>query len=121
MILKYLLDENSDPLYRSKILQQAPELVVWKVGDSGAPLRSTSDPDILIWCEEHDFVLVTNNRHSMPVHLRDHLVLSRHVPGIFILNPKMTVGETIDELLLLAQASLEHEFDDRITFLPYSY
>lgn len=121
MNLKSLLDENIDPLYCSQILQREPELVVWMVGDPGAPRKSTPDPDILIWCEARDFVLVTNNRHSMPIHLADHLAMGRRVPGILILNPKMTIGETIDELILLARASLEHEFDDRITYLPYSY
>ncbi len=120
MSLKYLLDEHVDPLYQTQMLRRAPELTIWKVGDAGAPKKSTSDPDILIWCEDRDFVLVTSNRHTMPVHLDDHLALGRHVPGIFILNPNMTTGETIDELLLLALASLPNEVDDRITFLPYT-
>jgi hypothetical protein len=117
MNLKYLLDENLAPLYRSQILQRVPELVVWMVGDPTAPPKSTPDPDILIWCEERDFVLVTNNRSSMPVHLADHLALGRHVPGILILNPNLSVGETIEELILLAQTSLEDEFRDRIGYL----
>jgi hypothetical protein len=120
MSLNYLLDEHVDPLYQTQILRRVPELTVWLVGGLGAPRKGTLDPDILIWCEEHDFVLVTNNRHTMPDHLSDHLALGRHVPGIFILNAGMTIGETIDELLLLALASLPNEFADRTTFLPYS-
>ncbi len=120
MSLNYLMDENVDPLYATQLLRQAPELVVWAVGDPGAPGKGTLDPAILIWCEENDFVLVTNNRTSMQTHLDDHLAMGRHVPGIFILNPKMSIGETLDELNLLAEASLEHEFDDRITNLPYT-
>jgi hypothetical protein len=58
MIL-YLMDENVDPIYRTQILHWEPELVVWAVGDEGTPSKSTLDPDILIWCEEHGFVLVT--------------------------------------------------------------
>ena len=65
--------------------------------------------------------LTVNNRSSMPDHLADHLAEGRHVPGIFILNPDMTFGETIDELVLLAIASVKDEFRDRICFLPYSY
>lgn len=117
--LKYLLDENVDPLFCLQMSQQESDVVVWMVGDPGAPRRGTLDPEILIWCEEQEFVLVTNNRHSMPIHLADHLAMNRHVPGIFILNPKMTIGETIDELILIAGASLPNEFGDLITFLPY--
>lgn len=117
MIL-FLLDENVDPLFRTQLLQHEPEMVIWKVGDSGAPSRGTLDPEILSWCEEHDFVLVTNNRRSMPVHLTAHVAAGRHVPGILILDAEMTIGETLDELILIWGASHPHEHEDRIVFLP---
>ena len=84
MSLKYLLDENVNPVYQSQLLRRNPDLVMWVVGDPGAPPRGTLDPEILCWCEEHSFVLVTNNRTSMPVHLAAHIAQCRHVPGIFI-------------------------------------
>ena len=73
-------------------------MVVWRVDDPGAPPGETSDPVILTWCEENGFILVTNNRKSMPGHLQDHLALGRHSPGILELNPNRGIGETIDEL-----------------------
>ncbi len=112
------MDENVDPVYQIQLLRQDTNLVVWAVGDTGTPLKGTLDPEILIWCEEHDFILVTNNRTSMPVHLIEHLAQGRHVPGIFILNPKMSIGETIEELILIAEASRDDEYQDCITHLP---
>ncbi len=44
----YLLDENVHPLYRTQLLKRERSLVVWRVGMTGAPPRSTSDPDILV-------------------------------------------------------------------------
>ncbi len=86
--IKYLLDEHVDPRLRKALKRLASEIVVWRVGDPSAPHLGTLDPEILLWCEERGFSLVTNNRESMPVHLRDHLAARRHVPGIFTLNPK---------------------------------
>ena len=120
-VIRYLLDENVDPVYRTELLRREPGLTVWRVGAPGAPRGGTPDPDILRWCEEHDFILVTNNRKSMPAHLRDHLAAGRHVPGIFELNPDMTVGQTVEELALIWAASHEDEYLDRIAFLPVSY
>lgn len=54
----------------------------------------------------------------MPIHLADHLAQNRHIPGIFILNPEMGIGETIDELILIAKCSFDNEYQDRIIFLP---
>ena len=119
-MIRYLLDENVDPLYRSELLRREPELVVWRVGMLGAPSVETSDPEILRWCEQHGFTLVTNNRRSMPRHLQDHLAEGRHLPGIFELNRHMAIGETIEELLLIWGASDDDEYGDRIVHLPVS-
>jgi hypothetical protein len=118
--IRYLLDENVDMLYHAQLLEREPTLVTWMVGTPGAPPKGTLDPAILLWCEQNSFILVTNNRHSMPAHLRDHLAQGRHVPGIFVMNAKMSIGETIEELLLIWGASDEKEYHDRISFLPVS-
>ncbi len=101
MEIRYLLDENVNPVLRVELLKRVPEMTVWKIGDPGAPPKGTPDPDILLWCEKNSFILVTNNRKSMPGHLKTHLAKNHHLPGIFELNPEMSLGETIDELLLI--------------------
>lgn len=98
-MLKYLLDENVDRAYQLQLLRQIPELSVLRVGDPGNPPKGTLDPDILIWCEANNFVLVTHNRASMPVHLTGHLAQSRHIPRILILNPDLGFGGNPEELI----------------------
>lgn len=116
--VKYLLDENVDPLYHLELLRREPGMTIWRVGMPHTPPDQTPDPEILRWCEQHGFVLVTNNRKSMPAHLRVHLEAGQHVPGILILNPNLSVGATIDELLMIWLAAEQDEFRDRIEFLP---
>src|SRR5258707_15808111 len=96
--IRYLLDENVNPILRSALLRDEPTLTVWQVGMQDVPPFGTLDPAILIWCEENGFILVTNNRQSMPVHLKDHLAKGRRAAGIFILNAECSVGEMIDEI-----------------------
>ncbi|MBD6617309.1 hypothetical protein FNW02_16110 [Komarekiella sp. 'clone 1'] len=117
MTLKYLLDENVDKVYKRQFVQRNPTLIMWVVGDPGAPPRGTLDPEILRWCEEHNFLLVTN-RTSIPGHLAEHVAQERHTPGIFILNDKLTIGQTIDELILIAQAPFNDEYQNQIVHLP---
>lgn len=119
-MIKYLLDENVDRALLAGLRQHHFEITVWIIGDPGSPPRQTPDPDILIWCEAHDFLLVTNNRSSMPVHLNDHLNAGRHVPGIFILNAAMSIGDTLDELALIWEISTLDEYLDQIRHLPVS-
>ena len=117
---KYLLDEHVPPSLKMAIHRYRSEITVWCIGDPGTPSRGTRDPDILLWCEANGFSLVTENRGSMPVHLRDHLAAGRHVPTIFILNDGMSIGQTAEELALISAAVQPDEYADMIRFLPIS-
>ena len=77
--IRYLLDENVDPVFRTALLNREASIIVWKIGEPGVPPKGTKDPEILNWCEENSFLLVTNNRASMPDHLTDHLHKGRHI------------------------------------------
>jgi predicted nuclease of predicted toxin-antitoxin system len=118
MSLQYLIDENVNPIYSQQIQQREPQIMVQSIGEPGIPNKGTLDPEILDWCEQKNFILVTNNLTSMPVHLSDHLAKQHHIPGIFILNPNLSVGENLEELILLALASEDNEYQDQIIYLP---
>ncbi|ACC84039.1 DUF5615 family PIN-like protein [Nostoc punctiforme] len=120
MAIQYLLDEHLSPTYRSQLVRRNPELVVRIIGDLDVPPKGTSDPEILIWCETNGFILVTNNRKSMPRHLADHLASGRHIPGIFTIDANQSIGQTVEELIFIVEASFEDEYQDRIEYLPLS-
>jgi hypothetical protein len=118
MTIQYLIDENLPPLYQQQLLRYQPELTVLIVGEPTTPLKGTLDPEILIWCELNNFILVTNNRTSMPIHLAEHLAQNRHIPGIFVLRRKATIGQIINDLIFIAQVNDSEEFQDCITHIP---
>ncbi len=116
--VQYLLDEHVDKSLRKAVKNFSPAIVIWRIGDVGVPPCGTLDPDILLWCEERKFILVTNNRASMPVHLKEHLAAGRHIWGIFLLNAKMSLRDTAQELFEVWGASELEEYKDLIWFLP---
>ena len=115
---RFLIDENISPQYRTQLLRHEPSLTVLAVGDEGAPPKSTPDSEILVWCEQHQFNLITNNRESMPQHLSDYRKKGGHVPAIFTINLAVPMGKIIEELLLIAGASNEDEYINEIKYLP---
>ena len=118
MTFGYLFDEHvSTALYRG-LKRRSWDLSVWRIGEPGSPVRGTPDPELLTWCEANRCVLITNNRATIPVHLADHLAAGRHVPGIFMLDPDLSVGDTIQQLIVAALASYEDEYRDQIRYLP---
>ncbi len=54
---RYLIDENISPQYRTQLLYHEPSLTVLVIGDEGAPAKGTSDPEILVWCEQNLYCL----------------------------------------------------------------
>jgi len=118
MEVRYLLDENLAPEWRNQLLRYQPHLMVWMIGDPLAPVPGTLDTEILVWCEEHQFLLVTNNRRSMPGHLADHLAGNRSVPGILTLRKNALMGRVIEDLLLIAEVGTGEEFRNRIRYIP---
>lgn len=82
------------------------------------PPLAAPDPEILEWCERNDFILLTNNRSTMPGHLADHMAAGRHVPGVFPVSPRSHVIGLADDLALIAGASLPGEYRELILEMP---
>ena len=114
----YLVDENTTRALRDQLRRRQPDIVVLTVGDDLAPPRGTPDPGILLWLEREGYCLITRNRHSMPRHLCDHLTGGHHVPGIFTLRPRASIGQIIEDLLLIWGASQLGEYRDQIVYVP---
>lgn len=116
----FLIDENLPPALAMQMRQREPYIQVLAIGQPGAPVKGTADRPLLRWVEENGYLLVTNNRSSMPGHLRDHLTTGRHVPGILITPFALDIGLVVEELLLIWGASLPDEYQDRIVYMPIS-
>ena len=113
----YLLDENLNATMEEFLSLHHPDLPFHSVGDRVAPPTGTLDPSILNWCEDHGCILVTDNRKSMPRHLKEHLDAGRHIEGIFQVG-SMTVVELGEHLVEIAEASFPGEYRDVIHYLP---
>jgi hypothetical protein len=116
--IRYLLDEHIPHAVRDQLLLREPEIRVLAIGDELAPARGTPDPAILEWIERNGYILVSRNRRAIPGHLRDHLAAGRHVPGIFLLRRRCSLGRLIEDLLLIWRASEPGEYRDLIEYLP---
>ena len=120
MTIRYLFDECLSPELAIELRLHEPMLEVEFVGAGGVLPKQTPDPAIILWCEEHDFILITNNRRTMPSHLSDHLARSCHVPGIFQVPREWPTEQLFGELLLIAGASFSGEYADQVRYLPVS-
>ncbi len=116
--IRFLFDENMPHAVSDQLIRREPAIQLLSVGIVPAPELGTLDPEILIWLEAEQYHLVTRNRRSMPVHLEDHLASGRHVPGILTVRPRASMGQVIDDLLLIWTLAEPGEHRDQIVHLP---
>lgn len=116
--IRFLLDENMSRTAQDQLRLREPAIEVLCVGDAPAPALGTPDPAILEWIDRHGYVLVSQNRRTIPGHLHDHLAQGGHVPGIFLLQRRCPLGELLNQLILIWHAAKVDEYQDRIEYLP---
>ena len=116
--LRFLLDEHIPHAIQSQLLRLDDSIDVLSVGQSSAPPRGTSDPDILFWIERTGYILVTANRRTIPEHIQAHYAAGHRIPGILLLRHGVSIAEIIEQLYLLWAASDAKEYVDKILYLP---
>ena len=115
---RFLLDEHVNRAIQRQLRRLDSRIDVLAINDPGAPPAGTSDPDLLVWLEEEGYLLVTENRSTMPRHLADHYAAGGHVPGLLWIRPRVGLGAIIEELYLIWYASTADEYQDRTLFIP---
>ena len=123
MPLRFVLDENQRGLLWRAVVRHNEAgvypLDAVRVGDpTDLPLGST-DPDILLWSEREDRILISFDKTTLAGHLADHLQSGHHSPGVYMLRRGSRLSPVVAHLALVAYASDAWEWQDRIEFIPY--
>ncbi len=118
MKVRFLLDENLSPRLKLAVFRLNPELDILRVGDSGAPALGTLDPKILIYLERSQRILLTDNRKSMPEHLKAHWANGGFIWGLFWLRPKATIRELAADLIFIWETTEAAEWKDQLVWIP---
>ena len=115
---RFLLDEHVDHAIQRQLRRLEPSLEVLAIGDPNAPPAGILDSDILLWMEVNGYILITENRSTIPVHLGDHYTAGHHFPGVFWIRPHTPLGRIVEELYLIWYTSTADEYTDHVLFIP---
>lgn len=115
-MLRLLADENfNGDILRGMLLSQ-PDLDIVRVQDVG--LASADDPEVLAWAAEHNRIVLTHDRATMPDFAFRRVALGHVMPGVFALNDRFPVGLAIQELLLMIACTEPADWSGRVVYLP---
>lgn len=115
-MLRLLSDENLNGSIVRGLLLRQPDLDLVRIQDVG--LRQAEDPEILEWAADHDRILLTHDRATMPDFAYQRLSQNREMPGMFVVNDLMPLRDAIEELLLLNSCSTHDEWSGIVIYLP---
>jgi predicted nuclease of predicted toxin-antitoxin system len=122
MALRFLIDENLlDRLSRALARYNASgnnPIDAVQIGDIPDLPRGMDDPEILLWAEGNERILISFDLSTIPLFLSDHLQSGHHSPGVFLIRKGSHLRDVIDFLVLAAYASEPWEWKDRCQFIP---
>jgi Domain of unknown function (DUF5615) len=82
-----------------------------------AQLDGISDPEVLAYAADEGRVLVSHDFQTMPKHFRQ-FTQNRPSPGVLLIRQDLPVGEAVEILLLIWQASSADEWVNRLCLVP---
>jgi hypothetical protein len=116
---RFLVDECVPSSLVDGLRRHVLEVEVRQVGESDAPPKGTPDPQLLVFCEDQQLLLITADRATMPRFINEHLNQKRHTWGVFVIGPDASLSLILEELSIVHEASEAQEWIDVLEYLPF--
>jgi hypothetical protein len=122
MALRYVLDENLRGPFWAALeranARRAVPLEIACVGEEADLPLGMPDPELRLWAEQHDFVVISNDARTMPGHFAAHRDTGHHSPGVFLIALPCSIPQVLEALCYYAEASDDDTWCDQILFIP---
>ena len=115
-MLSLVADENFNNDIVRGIRRRNPAVDIVRVQDVG--LSAVDDPTILDWAAQTGRVLLTHDVTTMTRYAYDRVRQGKPMPGCFEVGRHLPMGGLIEEIVLLAECSLDNEWEGQVRYLP---
>jgi hypothetical protein len=115
-MLQFAADENFNNDIVRGIRRRNPTVDIVRVQDVG--LSGADDPSVLRWAAETGRLSLTHDAATVTKYAYDRVRAGQVMPGVFEVSRVVPIAVAIDELLLIAECSLEGEWEGQVRYLP---
>ena len=115
-MLRLAADENFNNDIVRGLWRRKPELDIVRIQDVG--LSGADDPTVLEWAAREGRVLLTHDVTTMTGYAYERVRAGQPMPGVFEVSRAVPIGLAIEDILLLAECSLEGEWEGQVRYLP---
>jgi len=115
-MLRFVADENFNNDIVRGMLRRAPDLDIVRVQD--VELSGADDPMVLDWAARTGRILLTHDVKTITHYAYERVRAGLPMPGVFEVSRAVPISVAIDDLVLLAECSLDGEWDEQVRYLP---
>ena len=115
-MVRFLADENFNNQIVRGILRQSQNIDIVRIQNVG--LSGADDPTVLAWAAQEERIVLTHDVATMITFAYDRIQTELFMPGLFEVSRRVPTGLAIEELILIAECSLDREWEGQIRFLP---
>ncbi len=115
-MLRLAADENFNRNIVRGLLRRNPELDMVCIQDVG--FSDADDATILEWAAKENRVLFTHDVSTMTRYAYERVQAGLPMPGVFEVSRKVPIGRAIEDILILAECSVEGEWEGQVRYLP---
>jgi len=116
MMLRLAADENFNNDIVRGILRRNPDIDIVRTQDVG--LTSADDPTVLEWAAQTGRLLLTHDVATITHYAYERVRAGQPMPGVFEVSRKIPLAQAIDDIILIAECSLESEWEGQVRYLP---
>lgn len=114
--IPFAADENFDGKIVRGLMRRDPHIDIVRIQDIG--LAGADDPKILEWAAGEGRVLLTHDVATITHYAYERVREGKPMPGVIEVGAAVTVGRSIEDLLLMAECGFEGEMEGQIVYLP---
>ncbi|MGH9915183.1 MAG: DUF5615 family PIN-like protein, partial [Pyrinomonadaceae bacterium] len=111
-MLQLLSDEDFNNRILRGLRRRLPTLDIVRVQEVG--LLTHSDPEVLEWAAQEGRVLLTHDVATMIKYAYNRITDGLPMPGVIAISQYLQISVAIDELEILANCSLEGEWQGQV-------
>jgi len=115
-MLALAADENFNNDIVRGLLRRKPDLNIVRLQDVG--LSGADDPAVLEWAAQEGRILLTHDASTITYYAYERARAGKPMPGVFEVNRDVPIGQVIEDILLLAEYSLQGEWEGQVRYLP---
>jgi len=115
-VLKFAADENFSMHVVKGVLRRHAEIDIVRVQDVG--LRGASDSSVIQWSASEGRMLLTHDANTLSGFAYARVAQGLPMCGVIEVPLRLSVRSAIEDILLLAECSVEGEWEGQVIYLP---